>query len=1810
MINSGQNERNKEKTAGWARKLFAGLMIIFSVALAVTAIASAFTLPPVVTLTANPNPAQLTSTIVAVASDLSHTGIAWIKIYENGVELSDCSSSSSSLLICTVHHSSGSWAYNASAADRTGKVSNTAIVSVVFTSPLPILNPIGNFTVDVGQNLQFAISGYSFLPAHALTYSAFGVPAGATFNPATRTFSWTPVADDLGLHQVNFSINDSSGFDSELVTINVTDRIPPQYFNLSQFSGSLTYSPIRVYELNATWIDNVKVDRVWIVFDGVRYNNVISNANNIYTFDITGLGTGQHNFTWFANDTSGNQNDTGNAFGVGGNLTIERANTTTSVVVSPSSPITYGNLSNFSCSNSGNLATVLFVNGVNANSEAGLSIVRSAGNYTLSCSSIENENYTASSSGDVNYVIQKAVPVLRSSVTSPINYTTASNYVANESNSGDDDLVYVLFRNGVPINAGSNVFDNSVLGAGTYVYAYNTIGGQNYTSAEVVNTLVVEKADPRFVGSPVLNITFLPSNNVVLGTATTVAGIGCPSQLTCNLFRDGASVVNPDDATLGAGTYNYEFNTTGNENYTSASAFGTLTVNKIGPDLHLFIDSVEQDKNVTYNATTNVSASSSTSNVELYRNGNLVSNPENRILAAGTYNYTAYALENENYSSASITRFIVVNRSTSQCFIESNSSQTYPNPVNVSAICTNPEASLQLFRNETDVTGENAQNVLVNAGTWTYKVNVSESENYTAAENSTTVVVNKGTPVMNYSLNGGIANLTIVYNQTVNVSVSSDAGTVQIFRNGADVTSENGNDVVLGVGTWAYSFNVTGDSNWNDVPSEFLIVTVIPGNASLSLVFDKVSPQNYSNGITATCSVLVGAGSPVLYRNGVNVTSENGNEVFLAAGPYDYNCTLPATENYTYTENASTFVIAPIVMPLHLYIDGVEANKTIVYNASVNVNAVKDYAEGSIVLYRNGVNVTSENGNSLILGAGLYNYTAYFVATQNFTESSKTLFLNVTKADPTNNTNPSGVWLNLSILPSDNVTYGNVTNVTGSGCPAELLCGLRRNDGVPINNSDIGVLGAGNYSYVYSTIGNENYTAGSVSGNLTVNRAVPSMDYFINGGKANITSEELIQINATAYANAGTVNIFRNGTNVSAENGLNVTLGLGTYVYAFNVTGNENYTDVPSEFLTVNIVDRTAPLIWFENGTAINGNQTGNSIFVNASASDLHISNITLNIYNATGLYNSSVCVTSGVTGNCFANFTGLADGTYWFNATAVDSSLNNVSTETRMITIDSTVPEVVGLNITPNSTLMGQTNKISVNVTDLHLDKVIAEITQPNGSVENFSLVGAGNVFSFVYGNTAQNGTYNVRIIANDTFGNVNDSENANFTVNYGVRTIINSNVYGEYYPNNYTSEVKTTNITDSAMITTRIINSTISGLIANITDSLINNSRLTDVTVINVCEVHNSVVVGGTCDHVYIDPSDVRNSNTTGSRVINSRIWNSSVTYSGINASNIDFANIDNSNATNSTLKNVSINESSIVENSNVQNVTAVNSVLTNTTLGDERAIVVNGAAIIGEMVYNGTFSYNGSAVNITAPTHFRYLINYAPLARLKTVPSLGPDMTIYVGESMFFDASESTDLNINETTGESLALTFNESLAYNFDFGDGFGSNGNVSNASHMYSAAGNYLTSVIVTDAFGESSVAGDVLIRVIARPSSGGGGGGSARCFTNWTCTEWTTECVDGVLTRVCAKAEARCNILEPKPAESIKCTKETRTNQTSGGFIGEVGSTITGAVTGAWNSPGMRWALIFILAVLIAGGILWFARKNKSKTSRGKSRRK
>ena len=86
----------------------------------------------------------------------------------------------------------------------------------------PVLSPIGNKAINEGTRLFFTVSATDPNP-DSLIYSASNLPDGASFDPATRTFSWTPASSQAGSYPVRFQVSDGNLIATEDIMITVNN---------------------------------------------------------------------------------------------------------------------------------------------------------------------------------------------------------------------------------------------------------------------------------------------------------------------------------------------------------------------------------------------------------------------------------------------------------------------------------------------------------------------------------------------------------------------------------------------------------------------------------------------------------------------------------------------------------------------------------------------------------------------------------------------------------------------------------------------------------------------------------------------------------------------------------------------------------------------------------------------------------------------------------------------------------------------------------------------------------------------------------------------------------------------------------------------------------------------------------------------------------------------------------------------------------------------------------------------------------------------------------------------------------------------------------------------------------------------------------------------------------------------------------------------------------------------------------------------------------------------------------------------------
>ncbi len=102
----------------------------------------------------------------------------------------------------------GNYTVTFSATDPSGLSDSITVSLQIANVDRPPTIQVSNESVLVGAALQFTVQGSDPDTGDVLTYSATGLPAGATLDPSSGAFAWTPGSGQAGTYPVVFSVSD------------------------------------------------------------------------------------------------------------------------------------------------------------------------------------------------------------------------------------------------------------------------------------------------------------------------------------------------------------------------------------------------------------------------------------------------------------------------------------------------------------------------------------------------------------------------------------------------------------------------------------------------------------------------------------------------------------------------------------------------------------------------------------------------------------------------------------------------------------------------------------------------------------------------------------------------------------------------------------------------------------------------------------------------------------------------------------------------------------------------------------------------------------------------------------------------------------------------------------------------------------------------------------------------------------------------------------------------------------------------------------------------------------------------------------------------------------------------------------------------------------------------------------------------------------------------------------------------------------------------------------------------------------------
>ena len=517
------------------------------------------------------------------------------------------------------------------------------------------------------------------------------------------------------------------------------------------------------------------------------------------------------------------------------------------------------------------------------------------------------------------------------------------------------------------------------------------------------------------------------------------------------------------------------------------------------------------------------------------------------IVGIGTSTITAKQANTPIYTSATIATTLTVENIKPTLGEFSVPPKTFGDaPFDLVAPTSNSSAAFSYTSSNTAVaTVTNNIVTIVGAGTATITANQANSVDYGSATTSATLTVDKKTTVLsNFSVpvktfgNGAFnvvapttnSNATIVYTSS-NTAVATIVGsTITIVGAGtATITASQASNTNFTASSIESTLTV---SQATTVLSGFTVPAKTFGNAP----FTVVAPTTNSNG-----SIVYSSSDPTVATiAGTTITIVGGGTATITASQAGTTNYTAATTTATLTVNKATTTLSAFTVPAKIY--GVAPFAIVQPTTNSTV---------SIVYSSSNTAVATIDGNVVtIVGGGSSTITASQATNQNYTASSITATLTVSKAT----TVLSG--FSVPVKTFGDASFSLVAPTTNSN--GTIVYTSSNTAVATIAGSVITIIAPGTSTITANQATTTNYTAASTTSILTVSKAAPTLSAFSVPLKR--IGNPAFNLVAPTSNSTGSFTYTSSNTAVATISGSNVTIvGIGTSTITATQATTANY---------------------------------------------------------------------------------------------------------------------------------------------------------------------------------------------------------------------------------------------------------------------------------------------------------------------------------------------------------------------------------------------------------------------------------------------------------------------------------------------------------------------------------------------------------------------------------------------------------------------------------------------------------------------------
>jgi uncharacterized protein YjdB len=805
-----------------------------------------------------------------------------------------------------------------------------------------------------------------------------------------------------------------------------------------------------------------------------------------------------------------------------------------------------------------------------------------AGTVTITATQAETENYT-SGTLPTTLIINKAISTLTNFSIANRTYSSGDTITLTQPTSNRSGAFsYASSNTNIASVNGSTV---TILQAGTVTITATQAESTNYAAANITASFTINKATPAISNFSIDAQTY-SSGGVFIIKEPSSNSTGTILYASSN--RNIASVSGSTITIINAGTVTITATQAETTNYTSGSITARLTINKSSPTITGFTIadrpyvsgdtftitepsaiSVKNSGSVGYlisNSTGAFSYASSNSNIAR------VSGSTVTILKAGTLAVTATQAETANYTSGSVTATFTIYKANPTITNFSIGEQTYSSGGTFTLITQPTSNSPGAFSYESSnkniafvVSGSTI--TILQSGTVTITATQAETDYFTSGTVTAALTINKTTPTIT---NFSIGEQTYSSGSTITLTppLSNSAGSFLYESSDTNIARVSGSTVtILNAGTVTITATQAETSKY---ASGTKTATLAINKAKPIITNFSIANQVYSSGSTfaLTQPISNSTGAFSYASSDPTIASVSGSTVnILQAGTVTITATQVESTNYVTSSSITTsLTITPgIEKPSPTITNFTIGEQTYSSGGTFTLTPPSSNSTGAFSYESSDANIASISGNIVtILKTGNAAIIATQAETANYASGTVTTTLIVNKASP--------------IIPSFSIaarTYSSggtftITRPT-SNSPSEFLYASSDEKIASVSGSTVTILQAGTVTINAIQAATTNYTSGTTTATLTINKATTTITSFnianmsySSGGTFTLTQPSSNSPSAFSYKSSDSniasisgdvVTILQAGTvtiTASQEETINYTSGTTTASFTIN----------------------------------------------------------------------------------------------------------------------------------------------------------------------------------------------------------------------------------------------------------------------------------------------------------------------------------------------------------------------------------------------------------------------------------------------------------------------------------------------------------------------------------------------------------------------------------------------------------------------------------------------------------------------------------